>query len=197
MIHDSMRLHGVMTITTPIHPDYTIGTWTLDPTHSEVSFTVKHLMISKVRGTFETFDVTIVTAEDPHDSTIEATIDVASVNTGVEARDQHLRTSDFFLVDEHPVMTFRSTSFSGEPDDFIVTGDLTMRGVTKSVALKGEFGGIVTDGYGQTKAGATATTRINRHDFGVSWNNALEAGGMTLGDEVTITLDLQVVLQKQ
>ena len=190
-----MHLHGYMTTTTDIHPDYRTGTWKLDPTHSEVSFTVKHLMISKVRGTFETFDVTIVTAEDPKDSTIEATIDVASVKTGVEPRDQHLRTSDFFLVEEHPVMTFVSTSFDGDADDFTVTGDLTLRGVTKSVVLKGEFGGIITDGYGQTKAGATATTKINRHDFGVSWNNALEGGGVTLGDDVTINLDLQVVLQ--
>ena len=190
-----MRLHGVMTISTDIHPDYIAGTWKLDPTHSEVSFTVKHLMISKVRGTFETFDVTIVTAEDPKDSTVVATIDVASVNTGVEARDQHLRTSDFFLADEHPEMTFTSTSVDGGPDDFSITGDLSLRGVTKTVVLKGEFGGIITDGYGQTKAGATATTKINRHDFGVSWNNALEAGGVTLGDDVTINLDLQVVLQ--
>ncbi len=184
-----------MTTSTSIHPDYIVGTWKLDPTHSEVSFTVKHLMISKVRGTFETFDVTIVTAEDPRDSTIEATIDVASVNTGVEARDQHLRTSDFFLVEEHPTMTFTATGFGGDADRFTVTGDLTMRGVTKQVELTGEFGGVITDGYGQTRAGATATTKINRHDFGVSWNNALEAGGMTLGDDVTITLDLQVVLQ--
>lgn len=185
-----------MTTSTSIHPDYAVGTWKLDPSHSEVSFTVKHLMISKVRGIFESFDVTIVTAEDPHDSTIEATIDVASVNTGNEGRDNHLRTSDFFLVEEYPTMTFVSTSFDGEPDDFTVTGDLTLRGVTKSVVLKGEFGGVITDGYGNTRAGATATTKINRRDFGVNWNAALEAGGMTLGDDVTITLDLQVILQK-
>ncbi|UDF13703.1 YceI family protein [Antiquaquibacter oligotrophicus] len=184
-----------MTITTDIHPQYTVGTWKLDPTHSEVSFSVKHLMISKVRGTFETFDVTIVTAENPADSTIDATIDVASVNTGVEARDQHLRTSDFFLVEEHPEMVFHSTEFTGTPDNFTVTGDLTLRGVTKPVVLTGEFGGLIVDGYGQTRAGATATTKINRHDFGVSWNNALEGGGVTLGDDVTINLDLQVVLQ--
>ena len=184
-----------MTTSTSIHPDYITGTWKLDPSHSEVSFTVKHLMISKVRGVFETFDVTIVTAENPHDSTIEATIDVASVNTGNEGRDNHLRTSDFFLVEEHPTMSVVSTSFDGEPDDFSVTGDLTLRGVTKSVVLKGEFGGIITDGYGNTRAGATATAKINRHDFGVNWNAALEAGGMTLGDDVTITLDLQVILQ--
>lgn len=94
------------------------------------------------------------------------------------------------------MMTFRSTSFDGDADDFTVTGDLTLRGVTQSVVLKGEFGGIVEDPYGNTKAGASASTKINRHDFNVSWNTALEAGGMTLGDDVTINLELQVVLQK-
>jgi polyisoprenoid-binding protein YceI len=187
-----------MTNATSIHPDYKVGTWTLDPSHSEISFTVKHLMITKVRGVFEIFDVTIVTAEDPKDSTIEATVDVASVKTGVEARDNHLRTSDFFLVEEHPTMTFTSTSIDGDlaSGDFTVTGDLKLRGVTQPVVLKGEFGGLVEDPYGNTKAGASASTKINRHDFGVSWNSALEAGGVTLGDEVTINLDLQVVLQK-
>lgn len=185
-----------MTTATAIHPDYIAGTWTLDPAHSTIAFTVKHLMISKVRGTFDRFDVTIVTAEDPQDSTIEATIDVASVNTNQADRDNHLRTSDFFKVDEFPEMTFRSTSFDRDGEDFTVTGELTLRGVTREVVLKGEFGGILVDDYGNTKAGATATTTINRHDFGVSWNAALEAGGMTLGDEVTISLDLQVALQK-
>lgn len=193
-----MRLHAVMT-TTPdlIHPDYVAGTWALDPTHSEVSFSVKHLKISKVRGIFEKFDVKIVTAEDPRDSTIEATIDVASVNTNQKDRDTHLRTSDFFLAEEHPTMTFVSTSVEPTGDDgFVVNGDLTLRGVTKPVTLTGEFGGVVVDGWGQTKAAASATTTINRHDFGVSWNAALEAGGFTLGDNVTIALELQVVLQK-
>ena len=187
-----------MTNATELHPDYRVGTWTLDPTHSEISFTVKHLMITKVRGIFETFDVTIVTAEDPNDSTISATIDVASVKTGVEARDNHLRTSDFFLVDEHPTMTFTSTSIDGDlkSGDFTVTGDLKLRGVTQPVVLTGEFGGVIEDPYGNTKAGASASTKINRHDFGVSWNSALEAGGVTLGDDVTITLELEVVLQK-
>jgi polyisoprenoid-binding protein YceI len=187
-----------MTTATNVHPDYIVGTWTLDPAHSELSFSVKHLMISKVRGTFGTFDVTIVTAEDPKDSTVTATVDVASVNTGVEPRDQHLRTSDFFLVEEHPTMTFTSTSIGGDlaSGDFTLTGDLTLRGVTKSVTLTGEFGGVITDPYGNVKAGATATTKINRLDFGVNWNNALEAGGVTLGDEVTITADIQVALQK-
>ena len=186
-----------MTTSTSIHPDYLVGTWKLDPTHSEVSFTVKHLMISKVRGTFENFDVTIVTAEDPRDSTIEATIDVASVNTQVEARDNHLRSSDFFLVEEHPTMTFTSTEIGGDitSGDFTITGDLTLRGVTKPVTLKGELGGIITDGYGQTKLGASASTKINRLDYGVNWNAALEAGGLTLGNDVSITFEIQVTLQ--
>ncbi len=182
--------------TTTLHPQYLAGVWKLDPTHSEISFSVRHLAISKVRGTFETFDVTIVTTDDPQQTTIEATVDVASVNTNQKDRDQHLRTSDFFLVEQYPTMTFTSTGFAGTADGFSVTGDLTLRGVTKSVTLTGEFGGVVTDGYGQTKAGASATTKINRHDFGISWNAALEAGGFTLGDEVTISLEIQVVLQK-
>ena len=187
-----------MTTGTDIHPNYIAGIWKLDPYHSELSFSVKHLMISKVKGTFGTFDVTIVTAEDPSESTIEATVDVASVNTGVEPRDNHLRTSDFFLVEEHPTMTFTSTGFDGDATkgEFTVTGNLSLRGVTQPVTLTGEFGGIMDDGQGNVKAGATVTGKINRHDFGVSWNNALEGGGVTLGDTVTITADLQVALQK-
>jgi len=177
-------------------PDYRVGTWKLDPAHSELSFWVRHLKISKVRGAFENFDVTVVTTEDPSEISIEASIDVASVNTGQDARDNHLRSSDFFLVEQHPHMLFRSTGISVDGDDFTIDGELTLRGVTQPVTLTGEFGGIITDDYGRTKAGASATTTINRQDFGVSWNAALEAGGFTLGDEVTITIDLQVDLQQ-
>lgn len=191
-----MRLHVIMTNTIDTRTDYVAGTWKVDAAHSRIGFSVKHLMISKVRGTFDSFDVTIVTAPNPHDSTIEATIDVASVNTGQADRDNHLRAGDFFKVDEFPQMTFRSTSFHATGDEFTIVGDLTLRGVTKPVTLTGELGGVITDPYGQTKAGATATAVINRHDFGVSWNAALEAGGMTLGDNVTIELELQVILQK-
>jgi polyisoprenoid-binding protein YceI len=186
-----------MTTLISAHPDYAVGTWKLDPGHSKVSFSIKHLKISKVRGTFDTFDVTIVTTEDPKDTTIEAVIDVASVNTGQEARDNHLRSSDFFLADEHPQLTFRSTSISSTGgDDFTVEGNLTLRGVTLPITLKGELGGVATDGYGQTKAGASVSTTINRQDYGVSWNAALEAGGFTLGDDVKINIDVQVILQK-
>jgi polyisoprenoid-binding protein YceI len=190
-----MWLIGDMTTNVTTRPDYIVGTWKLDAAHSELSFSVKHLKISKVRGFFETFDVTVVTPENPADITIEATVDVASVNTNQAQRDEHLRTSDFFLVEEHPQMTFASKSVVIDGDDFTVVGDLTLRGVTQAVTLKGEFGGIETDGYGNTKAGVSASTKINRHDFGVSWNAALEAGGVTLGDDVTITVELQLALQ--
>jgi polyisoprenoid-binding protein YceI len=177
------------------HPQYAAGTWKLDPTHSEITFSVKHLAISKVRGSFREFDVTVVAGETPSDVKVEATVEINSVDTNQKDRDNHLRTSDFFLADEFPQMTFSSTSISLDGDDFELVGDLTLRGVTKSVTLKGEFGGVITDGYGQTKAGATASTKINRKDFGVNWNAALEGGGFTLGDDVAINVELQLVLQ--
>lgn len=177
------------------HPDYVAGTWKLDPAHSELSFTVRHLKVSKVRGTFDTFDVTVVTGDDGAIS-VEATVDVSSVNTKQEQRDQHLRTSDFFLVEEHPHMTFRSTSVTLDGSDFTLVGELTLRGVTQPVTLTGEYGGVIVDDYGNTKAGASATTKINRQDFGVNWNAALEAGGFTLGDDVTINVELELLLQK-
>jgi polyisoprenoid-binding protein YceI len=180
------------------HPKYIVGTWTLEPVHSDISFSVRHLAISKVRGKFEKFDVTIVTAEDPKDSTIEATVDVSSVNTGQDARDNHLRSSDFFLVEEHPNMTFlaKGSEIVIDGENFTINGQLTLRGVTQPVTLTGELGGVIDDPYGNVRAGATATAKINRQDFGVSWNAALEAGGFTLGDEVTINLEIQVLLQK-
>lgn len=184
-----------MTTGTDLHPAYVAGTWKLDPAHGELTFTVRHLMITKVRGKFDRFDVTVVTSEDPYASTVEATIDVASVNTNQEQRDNHLRTSDFFLVEEHPTATFVSTSVAGTPDAFTVTGDLTLRGVTKTIVLNGEFDGTITDPYGNTRAGVSGKTVINRHDWGVSWNAALEAGGATLGDDVTLEFALELILQ--
>lgn len=185
-----------MSVTTDMIPGYVAGTWALDPAHSEVSFSVRHLAISKVRGSFEKFDVTVVTGDKPEDTTLTATIDVASVNTNQPQRDEHLRTSDFFAVDEFPTMIFVSTGLRHDGSDFFLDGDLTLRGVTKPITITGEFGGIITDGYGQTKAGASGTVTINRKDFGVNWNAIVEGGGVTLGDNVTISLEGQVVLQK-
>ena len=176
-------------------PGYVTGTWKLDPTHSEVSFSVRHLAISKVKGKFEQFDATLVTAENPLDTKLEASIDVSSINTNQAQRDQHLATGDFFLTEEHPHMVFRSTGIREDGDDMLIDGELSLRGVTKPVTLKTEFGGVTTYGYGQTRLGAEATTKIDRTEFGVNWNAALEAGGFTLGNDVTINLDVQFVLQ--
>jgi polyisoprenoid-binding protein YceI len=185
-----------MTISTITnHPHYVAGTWKADVAHSEITFSVRHLAISKVRGSFGSFDVTVVTAENPENSTVTASIEMTSVDTKQKDRDNHLRSSDFFLVEEFPTMTFTSTGITVDGEDFTMVGDLTLRGVTKSITLKGEFGGIVVDGYGQTKAGITASTKINRKDFGVTWNAATEAGGLTLGEEIAINVELQVVLQ--
>ncbi len=186
-----------MTTSTPhTIPGYAVGTWAVDAAHSEIGFSVRHLAISKVKGGFEKFDITVVTTENPLDARISVSIDVASVNTRQEQRDNHLRTSDFFAIDEHPTIEFVSSAIRVDGDDWTIDGDLTMRGVTKPATFTGEFGGIIVNGYGQTVAGGTFTTKINRHDFGVSWNAAVEAGGLTLGDEVTITVDAQVALQQ-
>lgn len=184
-----------MTITAESIPGYVAGTWKLDPTHTEVGFTVRHLAISKVRGAFETVDGVVHAAENPLDSSVEVTIDVKSINTNNKDRDQHLRSNDFFAPDEFPTMTFRSTGIRVEGDALLLDGELTLRGVTKPVTLKGEFAGIAKDPWGATKAAANGTTVINRHDFGVSWNAPLEAGGFLLGDEVTITIDAQFGLE--
>lgn len=171
------------------------GTWTIDPTHTEVRFSVRHLAISKVRGRFEQFTGAVVVGEQLEESSVEAAVEVASVNTNQTARDEHLRTSDFFKADEFPKMKFRSTGVRVEGDRIVVTGDLTIRGVTKPVDFDVEFGGTAEYGFGHRKAGFEAVTTINRHDFGVSWNAVTEAGGLTLGDDVTITIDAQIELQ--
>lgn len=178
------------------HPSFTTGTWQIDATHSTVSFTVKHLMISKVRGTFEGFSGTIVTSETPAENSVTAEIDMATINTNQADRDGHLRTNDFFNVEQFPTATFTSTSVAINGDDLTIEGDLTLRGVTKPVTLKGEFGGIAQNPYGQTIAAASASTVINRTDFGVNYNAALETGGVLLGEDVTLTFDLQAALQQ-
>lgn len=184
-----------MTTSPHTHPKFVAGTWQIDPTHSTVTFTVKHLMISKVRGSFDGFSGTIVTSEVPAENSITASIEMATINTNQADRDNHLRTNDFFKIDEFPTATFTSTSVSAEGDDLTIVGNLTLRGVTKPVTLTGEFGGIATDGYGQTKAAGSASTVINRTDFGVNYNSALETGGVLIGEDISLTFDLQAVLQ--
>lgn len=185
-----------MAITAADIPGYRVGTWVIDPTHTEVGFSVRHLAISKVKGKFESFEGTFVTAENPLDSTVTASADVASINTNQADRDGHLRTGDFFAAEEFPKLTFVSTGVREEGGKFFVDGDLTLRGVTKPVTFDFEFGGFGQDGYGQYKAGFTATTKVKREDYGIQWNAPLETGGLLLGSEVTISLDVQATLQQ-
>lgn len=175
-------------------PGYLAGTWTIDPIHSDVSFTVRHMMVSKVRGRFATFSGTLTTAENPLDSSVTAEIDLRSIDTGNEQRDEHIRTADFLDVQNHPTMTYRSTGVRRDGDDFVLDGELTLRGVTRQVPLRLEVNGFGPDAYGGTRAGFSAGTEINRKDFGVNWNAALESGGVVVSDKVTITLEIQAVL---
>ncbi|MCW2789478.1 MAG: polyisoprenoid-binding protein [Aeromicrobium sp.] len=172
------------------------GTWVLDPSHTEIGFTVRHL-VSKVRGKFETFEGTIVSAEDVTASTVNVSIDLASVNTGTADRDAHLRSGDFFNAEENPKMTFVSTGIVHKGDsDFVVTGDLTIKGVTKSVELVTEFLGEGGDPWGGTRVGLEATTQISRKEFGIDFNIPVEgADKLMIGDKITINIVAEAVLQ--
>ena len=176
-------------------PGYTAGTWTIDPVHSEVGFTVRHMMVSKVRGRFRAFSGEIVTGADPLDSSVTADIALDSIVTGQEQRDAHIRSADFFDVENHPTMTYRSTGVRAHGDGYVVDGQLTLRGVTKEVPLALELNGFGPDAYGGTRAGFSATAEISRSDFGISWNAAIEGGGVVVSDKVTIQLEIEAVLQ--
>ena len=176
-------------------PGYVAGTWAIDPVHSEVGFSVRHMMVSKVRGKFTKFSGELVTASDVLDSSVTAEIDLASIETGAEQRDAHLRSPDFFDTENHPQMTYRSTGIRRDGGDFILDGELTLKGVTRSVPLTLEVNGFGPDAYGGTRAGFTATAEINRQDFGVNWNAAMETGGVVVSDKVAIHLEIEAVLQ--
>lgn len=175
-------------------PGYVAGTWTIDPVHSEVGFVVRHMMVSKVRGKFATFSGEIVTGQNPLESSVTATIDLASISTGNDQRDNHIRSADFFEVETYPTMTYRSTGVRQDGDDYVVDGELTLKGVTKNVPLRLELNGFGPDAYGGTRAGFSATTEINRRDFGVDFNATMEAGGVVVSDKVTIQLEIEAVL---
>ncbi|WP_449277482.1 YceI family protein [Leucobacter sp. GX24907] len=185
-----------MSITAEQIPGYRVGTWKVDPTHSEVGFSIRHLAISKVRGKFEQFEATITTAENPLESNVSASAEVASVNTNQKDRDGHLRTGDFFEAEKYPQLTFVSTGVRAEGGDFKVDGELSMRGVTKPVTFDLEVGGFGEDPYGNYKVGFTATAVVKREDFGLTWNAPLEKGGLLLGSDVTVTLDVQAALEQ-
>ena len=187
-----------MTVTAVELPGYVAGTWTIDPVHSEVSFTVRHMMVSKVRGRFDKFEGAITTAPDPLQSSVTATVDLGSVNTGNETRDNHIRSEDFFHTEKHPTMTFRSIGVRPHGDEFLLDGELTLRGITRPVTFRLEVNGFGPDPYGGTRAGFSATAEINRNEWDVSYNGPIPGAGtgMVLSDKVTINLEIEGILSQ-
>lgn len=173
----------------------TTGTYAIDPSHSTASFSVRHAGIAKVRGTIAITDGTIAVGEDLESSSVTATLDATSVSTGDENRDNHLRSADFWHAEERPTWTFASTSVRADGGDYVITGDLTINGVTKGIELETEFTGTATDPFGNDRAGFEAELEISRADFGLTWNAALEAGGFLVGDKVKIALDVSAIKQ--
>lgn len=171
--------------------------WTLDAMHSEITFKVKHLMISTVTGQFRTFNVTAETGGEDFSQPgkIEATIDVSSIDTNNEQRDGHLKSDDFFSAGNHNQITFTSTKLDVQGDEGKLSGDLTIKGITKPVSLNVEAGGVVVDPYGQTKAGFTVTGKISRKEFGLTWSAVTEAGNVVVGDDIKITAEIQLIKQ--
>ena len=169
-------------------------TWKLDPTHTLVEFSAKHLMITTVKGRITDVLGTIYTDEkDPKKSSVEATLKAASLDTRTDQRDQHLRSADFLNAEVYPEITFRSTRIEGEKDKFKLTGDLTIRDVTKPVTLDVTFEGKQKDPWGGERVGFSATGKIDRRDFGLTWNQALETGGVVVGNDIKINIEVQAV----
>ena len=182
----------------PAVTGYIPGTWDIDVAHSEIGFSVRHLMVSKVKGAFREFSGTFVTAENPLDSSVEATVLLSSIDTGNADRDAHLRSADFFDVENHTTLEYRSTGIRYDDEEgFVVDGELTLRGVTKHVPLQLEIHGFQqSTPFGDSRTGFTATGEIDRRDFGVSFNSTLEGGGVALGNKVQITLEIEAILRQ-
>lgn len=173
----------------------TAGTWNLDPTHTEIGFAVRHIM-SKVRGKFETFEGTLVTADPVTDSTVTVEVDLSSINTGTADRDAHLRSSDFFDTEAHPKMTFTTNGVVQKSDEtFVVQGDLTIKGVTKPLELNVDFLGEGGDPWGGTRVGVEAKGQLSRKEFGIDFNIPLEGDKVMIGDKITLTINAEAVLQ--
>ena len=180
--------------TAPTSVSELTGTWNIDPTHSEIGFVARHAMVTKVRGTFDEFEGSAVVGSDLADTTATVTIQAASINTRNDQRDGHLKSNDFLAIDEYPTITFTSTGVSATSDtELELTGDLTIRGVTQSVTIPFEFGGAAVDAYGNLRAGFEGEVVINRKDFGVNWNAALEAGGLLVSDKVTLVFEISAI----
>jgi polyisoprenoid-binding protein YceI len=168
--------------------------WKLDPSHTSVEFSAKHLMITTVKGRITDIEGTIHTDDkDPKNSSVEATLKAASIDTRTDQRDQHLRSADFLDVEKFPEIKFRSTRIQGDKQSFKLTGDLTIRGVTKPITLDVEFGGRTRDPWGGERVGFSANGKIDRRDFGLTWNQALELGGVAVGNDIKISLEVEAI----
>jgi polyisoprenoid-binding protein YceI len=175
---------------------YLAGTWNIDPVHSEVGFSARHMMVSKVRGRFTKFSGQIVTGADPIESAAHAEIDLASITTGNDQRDDHIRSADFFEVETYPTMTYHSTGVRPDGDGgYILDGELTLKDVTKSVPLTLELNGFGPDPFGGTRAGFTATGEINRKDFNVNFSAPMQNGGVVVSDKIGLHLEIEAVLE--
>lgn len=171
------------------------GTYELDPSHSSADFQVRHLGLSKVRGGFAIERGSVVIGDDPLESSVEVTLDAASFSTGAEDRDGHVKSADFLDVEQFPTLSFRSTGVRQDGDDWKVDGELTVKDVTRPVTLDVEFEGANTDPWGNGRIAFAAETEINREEFGITWNQTLETGGVLVGTKVKITIDVQAVAQ--
>ncbi|MEN2415500.1 YceI family protein [Flavobacterium mesophilum] len=171
--------------------------WSIDPTHSEIGFKVKHMMFTNVSGKFGTYDASAITEGESFDNAdFSFSADIASIDTANADRDGHLRSGDFFDAENHPKLTFKSSAFKKINDgEFELTGDLDIKGVSKTVKFPVEFSGIMTDPWGNTKVGLSIEGKINRKDWGLNWNSALETGGVLVGEEVKLNIELQFVKQ--
>jgi polyisoprenoid-binding protein YceI len=185
-----------MTTTVEI-PGYIAGTWTTDPVHSNVSFTVRHMMVSKVRGRFSRFEGEIVTAPNPLDSRVTATIDLDSIDTGNPQRDDDMRSANYLEIETHPEMTFRSTGIRQVGDRFAVEGELSLHGVTRPVELELEVNGFTKDPFGGTRSGFSARTEIDRRDFGITTNMPMDGGGVVVGEKIQINIEIEAVLKEE
>ncbi|MCK0117244.1 polyisoprenoid-binding protein YceI [Isoptericola sp. CG 20/1183] len=180
---------------TPLPTGLTTGTYVIDAAHSTASFTVRHAGISKVRGTIGITTGTITVGDDLDSTSVSAELDAASVNTGDENRDGHLKSADFWHAEEKPVWSFASKNISVDGDAYVITGDLTINGVTKTVDLPTEFAGTAKDPFGNDRAGFESELEISRRDFDLTWNATLETGGFLVGDKVKIALDVSAISQ--
>ena len=174
----------------------TLTKWVLDPTHSEVQFKVKHLVISTVTGSFKKFEGTLETENDDFTGAeVNISLDVDSIDTNQDQRDGHLKSADFFDAEKYPTITFKSTSFEKDGSDYTLKGDITIKDVTKPITLTAEHGGSATDFYGNTKAGFDVVGKINRKDFGLTWDGITEAGSVVVSDEVKLIFNVQFAKQ--